>query len=80
MKKVRIVSDGTRYSTHITDAETGEDLSALQVMDIYINAGDTFPRAILTCASPPVDLIADAEIKQVCPCCGRPTDTDGELS
>jgi hypothetical protein len=76
--KIHIVSNGNARSTRITDAETGEDLSGhLLVTEIHIDARDTFPHAILTCAMPPVDLIADAEIKRICPCCGRPVDEGG---
>ncbi len=69
--KVRITNPGKPgYMTKISNAETGELLD-LQVTEVTIKAKDDMPYAILTSIQPVVDIIADAEIKQVCPCCGR---------
>lgn len=72
--KVRIQHDGkgpAGYNTRITDAETGEPLGYVQRVEMDIQANGDPVTAILTIAMPVIDVIADAEIKHVCPCCGR---------
>lgn len=71
--KVRITHDGNGpgYNARVTDAETGEPLGYVQRVEIDIQANSDLARAILTVAMPVVDVIADAEIKHICPCCGR---------
>ncbi len=72
--KVRIVNNGQHANmTQITEAETGRHLD-LQLTEVTIKVGDDLPYAILTSIEPVIDIIADAEIKQVCPCCGKPVD------
>lgn len=73
--RVRIQHDGNGpagYNTHITDAETGEPLGYVQRVEMDIQANSDPVTAILTVAMPVLDIIADAEIKHVCPCCGAP--------
>jgi hypothetical protein len=71
MRQIRIQNDGKPgYTTQVTDAETGEKLD-FQVTEITIKAKDEMPYAILTSLFPVIDVIADAEIKHVCPCCGK---------
>lgn len=77
--KVRITHDGNGpagYNTKITDAETGEPLGYVQRVEMDIQANGDPVIAVLTVAMPVVDVIADAEIKRVCPCCGAPQDEE----
>lgn len=70
--KVRIFNEGQpAYQTTVTDAETGEQVANVTDVDLHISVHDPFPYALLTVATPVVDVIADADIKRVCPCCGR---------
>jgi len=70
--RVRIHNDGqAHYATTITDVETGEPLSNVTSAIIQLDAKEAMPTAILFVHAPAVDVIADAEIKRVCPCCGR---------
>ncbi len=70
--KVRIQNDGKPgYTTQVTNAETGEVLD-LQVTEVTIKASKEIPYALLTSILPVVDVIADAEIRHVCPYCGKP--------
>lgn len=69
--KVRIVNSGQPgHLTKVTDAETGNHLN-LHISEISIKVYDDLPHAILTCLLPDIDVIADAEIKYVCPHCGK---------
>ena len=79
--KVHIFNDGQRgYMTKITNAETGEMLD-LHVTEVSIKVHDAIPHAFLTSIFPVVDVVADAEIKNVCLACGRPTEeTDAVIS
>jgi len=63
--RVRIQNDGKPgYATTITNAETGEDLTRiLRVDEIHITVGG-LPHAILHCALPSFDIIAEAEIRE----------------
>jgi len=74
-KNVRIVNDGKPgYDTLVTDADTGTEILHVMAVDVHLEANRELPQAILTMGLPIVDIIADAEIKQVCPCCGRPVE------
>lgn len=77
MSKVRIVSDGTSYSARISDAETGEELQYVTDAEIRMSGRHECPVVYLTVAMPVVDLIAEAKIKRVCPCCGTQLDREG---
>lgn len=71
--KVRIVNDGQpSYHTQITNVETGERIERVTDVRLYISAQRELPEADITVIMPHVDVIADAEVKQVCPCCGTP--------
>ncbi len=70
--KVRIFNEGQpAYQTTVTDAETGEQVANVTDVDLHISVRDPYPYALLTVATPVVDVIVDAEIRRVCPCCGR---------
>lgn len=71
--KVRIVNNGQPgYMTEITDAETGKRLD-WQIFRVELDARGSKepPTATLYLYMPALDVIADAEIKHVCPCCGQ---------
>jgi hypothetical protein len=69
--KVRIENNGERgYMTRVTEAETGKVLD-LHIQEVSIKVFDDMPHAILTSALPVLDIIADAEIRYVCPSCGH---------
>lgn len=70
--KVRIQNDsGVGYQTKITNAETGEDLSS-KIFRVELELDVTkVAMATVFMYTPVVDVIADAEIRKVCPCCGR---------
>lgn len=73
-KRVRIVNDGQpSYMTKITDAETGKDIPNVIAIAIDLDVKNPVVEAVVTTVMPTVDIIADATIEQVCPCCGRPT-------
>ena len=42
MKKVKIVSDGTPSGTRVFDAETGNMISGISKVNVYIEAGDEY--------------------------------------
>jgi len=72
MKKVRVFNDGKpAYMTTVTDIETGEQMENITDVDVHISMRDPYPYALLTVATPTVDVIVDAELRRVCPCCGR---------
>jgi hypothetical protein len=71
MRRVRIQNNGEAgYMTQVTDAETGEKLE-IGITEVCIKAKDDMPYAILTSIFPVIDIVADAEIKHVCPYCGK---------
>ncbi len=72
MKRVRIASEDTvGYKARVTDADTGESIDNVFRVEIDFNANQLIT-AKLTCYSTVLDLIADAEIQHICPCCGKP--------
>ena len=77
--KVRIQNeDGLSYNTKITDIETGKDLEYIGYFELSGEASSGPLKVRLTQYWVAVDVIADAEIKHVCPCCGRPVDEQGK--
>jgi hypothetical protein len=71
-KRIRIVNDGKpSYDTQVTDAETGVPLERVTRVELIFDAKDPRVQAVLTIYEPVVDLLVDAEIRRVCPCCGR---------
>ncbi len=89
MKKVRIVNDGGPWwESAVTDVETGAMLNSVIAAEIHIGVispvdgkithSDDPATAILIIAEPVIDIIADAEIRRVCPSCGRPIDEKKE--
>src|ERR1700694_1848152 len=77
-KRVHIVNNGgPGYTTEIRDAETGEMLDRVTGIHVELDIDvKNMPKAIITTYAPVVDVIADAEFKQVCPCCGRPVEVN----
>jgi hypothetical protein len=71
--RVRIQNDGTPFSTVVTDCETGKVLDGVNKVQWVADAHemDRLPQAEIIVIVPVVDIIADAEIRKVCPCCGR---------
>ena len=74
--KIHIQNDGGMgYMTRITDAETGKALDDWHIFRIELDAHHNEPpTAIIYTYMPVVNIIADAEIRQVCPGCGRPVE------
>lgn len=73
--RVRIQHDGKNIGgmhTCITNAETGELIDYVQSVELEMQATNDPIIARITVAVPILDIIADAEIKRVCPCCGTP--------
>jgi hypothetical protein len=74
--RVRIVNDGKPgYMTKVTDVETGQAIDRLKTIYVHIDA-EKETTASLVVYSPVVDLIVDAEILHICPCCGREAEND----
>jgi hypothetical protein len=69
--RVRIQNDsGLGYMTKITNVETGQELEYVTDVSIELNPNRA-TQAVLTLIVPAIDIIADAEIKKICPCCGK---------
>lgn len=81
--RIRIQSDGgVGHSTKITDAETGKEIERVGALSwsFDCNNGSYFrgmPIVVLTVFDPVVDIVADAEVRHICPTCGRDV---GEVS
>ncbi len=71
--RVRIQSDDKPYSLIVTDVETGKVIDNVFKVQWTADAGymDRFPTAEIVAYVPVVDVIADAELRHVCPACGR---------
>ncbi len=73
--RVRIQNDGhLSRQTKVTDVETGREfygVTKVVIGDINDPAAHPFPYAEITIADAIFDVIADAQIKHICPCCGR---------
>jgi hypothetical protein len=65
MRKIRIVSDGTRNGTKITDADTGETIPKVTGFSIDHSARDPVMFAKLTTYAIEVDVTAQATIEAV---------------
>ena len=79
MRKIRIQNDGQpAHMTKVTDAETGENIDYVMRIDLVIDANEdefrrSMPYVIMHVGwLPIVDVIVDAEIRKVCPVCGKP--------
>ena len=74
--RVRIEHDGNSpsYNAKITDAETGAEIQHVKSAELRLDAdrGGLIPRVYLEVYAPLIDIIADAEVKHICPCCGCP--------
>jgi hypothetical protein len=71
IKSVRIFNDtGIGYGTKVTDAETGEEVKNVAFISLNFGPCDRM-QAIIHVINPVIDVIADADIRQVCPCCGQ---------
>ncbi len=73
--KIRIQNDGgPGYMTQLTNAETGETIEHATGVEVNLVIGvRDMPKATITTIAPVVDVITDAEIRQVCALCGKPT-------
>ncbi len=70
--RVRITNPGTHsFDTKVTDAETGKPIGYVNDVQISIATSDPLPKAVITVVLPFLDVVADAEIKNVCAHCGR---------
>ncbi len=70
--KIRIQNDGqSAYMTTVTNAETGEHITNAFRFELDVSKHKDMPVAVLYIYSPVIDWTGDAEIKQICPCCGR---------
>ena len=84
MRKVRIKNDGLpAYMTEVTDADSGQSIDCVQRIDLVIDVTEpsnrrAMPYATMLVGFPVVDIIADADIKHVCPVCGKPTADEAE--
>ncbi len=73
MKRVRIVNHGgPAHLTEVTDTDNGEKVENIARVDLSIVPVKEPVKAVITVNAPIVDVIADAEIKHICPCCGKP--------
>lgn len=69
--KVRIVNNGgPGHQTEVTDTETGKAIPHVTDIDISISVKGV-PTATLHTIMPIVDVVVDAEEKQICPVCHR---------
>ena len=75
MSRIHIKNDGKPgYMTEITDVETGKSIEYVVRVAFAFDANrHEEPIAILDVAFPIIDVIVDAEIRRVCPVCGKPT-------
>jgi hypothetical protein len=71
--KIRILNeDGISYKTKIINVETGEELEGVGCVELNFYAQSGPIQARITQYWTPIDVVVDAEIRQVCPCCGKP--------
>lgn len=77
-QRIRIQNDGQPgCMTKITDADTGKELE-WQTFRVTLDASyKELPLAIVYVYLPVVDMIVDAKIRHVCPCCGRAVEEPG---
>ena len=69
--RIRIQNGGTEgYNTKITDAETGSEVENVGSLTWSFDYR-SMPTVVLTVFDPVIDIIADAEIRHICPACGR---------
>lgn len=70
--QVRIQNDGKQsYTTRFTSVETGEELQYVTEATIHMEASEPLPKAVITMILPVLDLVVEAEINTICPCCKR---------
>ena len=72
--KVRIThnGEGPAYNVQVKDLQTGRYLAA-RSLSLSVGPGtweEPF-KVFLEVNQPIIDLVVDAEIRSVCPCCGR---------
>jgi len=75
MIKIHVQNNGgPAMDTKITDANTGRELENVSGLSWIVDLNDPSLRngkITLTLWEPIIDVIVDAEIKKICPCCGR---------
>lgn len=82
--RVHIFHDGTHpgWDVKVTDANTGKEFGHIKRLTIELNP-DNFSdplRAIIHFSRPLLDIMAEADITEVCPCCRRPVNLEEEAS
>ncbi len=82
--RVRIQHDGgPAYAMRVTDVNTGKTIENISGMHWSFDLNDRAcdygrpPVVKLTVHDPIVDVIVDAAVRKVCPCCGRPVEEQG---
>lgn len=77
-KRVRIVNNGqSAHMTSVTNTETGEAIPNVSHVGITLySTGRAI--AMITTELPMIDIIAEAEIEQVCSCCGQLVEDKGK--
>lgn len=80
--KVRITHDGNGPAKRakVTEIETGREIVFIRkvLIDIHPDNFNEATTATIQFYNPRVDMIANADITQVCPCCGKPVKENGQ--
>jgi len=63
--KIKIVSDGTTWGTHVVNAETGEQIQNVTKIDISIDAKDA--TAKMTLVRVPLEITSEATVVEAKP-------------
>lgn len=59
--KIKIVSDGTPYNTHVLNADTGEKIEGITSIHWRIDSASEFAHTVLTFEVVPVEVIGETE-------------------
>ena len=65
--KIKIVSDGTTWGTHVVNAETGEQIQNVTKIDISIDAKDATAKTTLTLVRVPLEITSEATVVEALP-------------
>jgi hypothetical protein len=75
IQRIRVqYNGGPGWSTKITDYETGKPLDSLTAFSWSVDLNNPDLRdgiATLIVFQPSIDIVVDAHVKNVCPCCAR---------
>jgi hypothetical protein len=78
MQRIKIENDtGIGYQTKVTDAETGEMIERVAKVSMVMDTHSALV-AELTVYAPIVSVLAYAQIRSICPCCGAAIEEDDE--